>query len=102
MDLATRSHNYIVRFNSTTVSYYSTGSGLTQYTMRKKRTAAQFFDDAVTNGHEPLHETDVNGDTVAKGVEDGTELNYKRMLDLWDECVLPSASLQNFSLVHIH
>ena len=70
--------------------------------MRKKRTAAQFFDDAMTNGHEPLHETNVNGDTVAKGLEDGTELNYKRMLDLWDECVLPSMTLHNCSLVQIH
>ena len=70
--------------------------------MRKKRTAAQLFNDAVTNGHEPLHETDVNGDTVAKGLEDGTELNYKRMLDLWDECVLLSTSLQNFSSAYIH
>ena len=70
--------------------------------MGKKRTAAQFFDDAVTNGHEPLHETNVNGDTVAKGLEDGTELNYKRMLDLWDECVLRSTFLCNFSLAYIH
>ena len=70
--------------------------------MRKKRTAAQFFDDAVTNGHEPLHETDVNGDTVAKGLEDGTELNYKWMLGLWDECVLCSMSLYNCIWVHIH
>ena len=67
--------------------------------MRKKRTAAQFFDDAVINGHEPLNETDVNG---AKRVEDGTELNYKRRLDLWDECVLRSMALHNCSLVHIH
>ena len=43
--------------------------------MRKKRTAAQFFDDAATNGYEALHETDVNGDIVAKRLEDGTELN---------------------------
>ena len=50
--------------------------------MRKKRTAAQFFDNAATNGHEPLHETKVNGDIVAKGLKDSTELNYKWMLDL--------------------
>ena len=53
--------------------------------MRKKRTAAQFFDDAVINGHEPLAVTDLNGDKVSKGIEDGTQVNYKRMLDLWDE-----------------
>ena len=69
--------------------------------MRKKRTAAQFFDDATINGHEPLYEAHVNGDTVAKGLEDGTELNYKRILDLWDEYVLRSMTLHNCNLMHI-
>lgn len=53
--------------------------------MGKKRNAAQFFDDAETNGHELLLETELNDDKVAKKLEGGTEINYKRMLDLWDE-----------------
>ena len=53
--------------------------------MGKKRTAAEFFDDATINGHESLAETTVNGDKVPKGLQDGTKINYERMLDLWDE-----------------
>ena len=70
--------------------------------MRKKKTAAQFFNDAVTNGHKPLHKINVNNNTVAKGLEDSTELNYKRILDLWDKCVLYFITLYKYSLVHIY
>ena len=52
---------------------------------KKKRTAAQFFDDAETHGLEPLIKTDLNDEKVSKGLEDGTETNYTRMLLLWDE-----------------
>ena len=36
------------------------------FTIRKIRTAAQFFNNAVINGLKPLHKTDVNGDKIAK------------------------------------
>ena len=52
---------------------------------RKKRTVSQFFDDAETNGLEPLDGANVNSDKVSKGLESGTEINYDRMLHLWDE-----------------
>lgn len=54
---------------------------------KKKRTAAQFFDDAETHGLEPLMKTDVNSDKVSKHLESGTE---SRMLVLWDESVFMS------------
>ncbi|KAK4697290.1 hypothetical protein P7C71_g770, partial [Lecanoromycetidae sp. Uapishka_2] len=53
--------------------------------VKKKRAAAQFFDDAKSNGHESLNNADIDGDTVSKHVESGTEVNYNRMLALWDE-----------------
>ena len=60
----------------------------TSFTMtKKKRTAAQFFDDAETHGLEPLMKTDLNSDKVSKHLESGTETNYTRMLVLWDESV---------------
>ena len=52
---------------------------------KKKRTAAQFFDDAETYGLELLMKTDLNDEKVSKGLESGTETNYTRMLVLWDE-----------------
>lgn len=42
--------------------------------MGGKKSAAQFFDDAVTNGHETLAKTDLIGDRVFKKLEDGTEV----------------------------
>ena len=57
---------------------------------KKKRTAAQFFDDAETHGLEPLIKTDLNSDKVSKHLESGTETNYSRMLVLWDESVFMS------------
>ena len=52
---------------------------------KKKRTAAQFFDDAESNGLESLDKVNIDGDTVSKHLESGTEINYSRMLILWDE-----------------
>ena len=52
---------------------------------KKKRTAAQFFDDAESNGLESLATSYVNGNKVSKHLESGTEINYNRMLVLWDE-----------------
>ncbi|KAL8823037.1 MAG: hypothetical protein Q9191_006237 [Dirinaria sp. TL-2023a] len=46
---------------------------------KKKRTAAQFFDDAKTHDLEPLIKTDLNSDKVSKHLESGTEINYSRM-----------------------
>ena len=45
--------------------------------MGKKRTAAQFFNDIMINSYEPLHKTNINGDTVVKRLKGGTKLNYK-------------------------
>ena len=53
--------------------------------VQKKRTAAQFFDDAETNGLESLMEANINNDKVFKHLESGTEINYNRMLALWDK-----------------
>ena len=55
----------------------------------------------MTNDYKLLYETNVNGDKIAKGIEDDIELNYNRMLDLWDKCVLCFISLHNFILVYI-
>jgi hypothetical protein len=53
--------------------------------VNKKGTAAQFFDDAETNGLESLIEANINSDKVSKHLESGTEINYNRILVLWDE-----------------
>lgn len=50
--------------------------------VKKKRTAAQFFGDAEFNGHESLNNADMDGDTVSKHIESGTEVKYNRMLVL--------------------
>ena len=42
---------------------------------KRKRTAAQFFDDAETNGLESLIEANINSDKVSKHLESGTEIN---------------------------
>lgn len=57
---------------------------------KKKRTAAQFFDDAETHGLEPLMKTDLNSDKVFKHLEFNIEINYNRMLILWNEWVFTS------------
>ena len=53
--------------------------------MKKKRTAAQFFDDVELNGHESLNKADINDNTVSKHIKSSTEVNYNWMLVFWDE-----------------
>ncbi len=61
--------------------------------MKKKRTAAQFFDDAETNDLESLIKININSDKISKHLESGTEINYNRMLILWNEWVFMSFSI---------
>lgn len=51
--------------------------------VQKKRTAAQFFDDAETNGLESLIEANINSDKLSKHLESGTEINYSRFQNHW-------------------
>ena len=53
--------------------------------MPVKRNAAQALDDAETHGLESLEQANVNNDKVSKKLEPGTQCNYDRMLDFWDE-----------------
>ena len=53
--------------------------------VQKKRTAAQFFNDAETNGLESLIEANINSDKVSKHIKSSTKINYNQMLVLWDE-----------------
>ena len=50
--------------------------------MKKKRTAAQFFDDVKTNDLESLIKININSDKIFKHLESDTEINYNRMLIL--------------------
>jgi len=50
---------------------------------KKKRTAAQFFDDAETNGLESLDRVDVNSNKVPKNHGFDTEINYDRLESLY-------------------
>ena len=52
---------------------------------KRKKTAAEVFDEAEENGWQSIGNADVNGDLVSKPIEPGTELNYDRMTALWDE-----------------
>lgn len=54
---------------------------------QQKKTAADIFDAAESNGARPVEETDINGDPVPRVLQPGTEGNYNRMLDHWDEYV---------------
>ena len=47
--------------------------------IQKKMTAAQFFDNAETNGLESLIEANINSDKVSKHLQSGTEIYYNRM-----------------------
>lgn len=47
---------------------------------KRKRTAAQFFDDAETNDLKSLIEVNINNDKVFKHLESEIEINYNRML----------------------
>jgi len=49
---------------------------------KKKRTTAQFFNNAETNSLESLLEANINSDKVSKHLESGTKINYNRMLVL--------------------
>jgi hypothetical protein len=61
---------------------------------QQKKTAADIFDAAESNGARPVEETNINGDLVPNDIQLGTEINYKRMLDLWDECVIALVCLR--------
>jgi hypothetical protein len=52
---------------------------------QQKKTAAEIFDAAESNGARPVEETEINGDPVPRVLQTGTEHNYNRMIDLWDE-----------------
>lgn len=66
---------------------------------QQKKTAADIFDAAELNGARPVEETDINGDRVPSVIQPGTEINYDRMLDLWDEYVhSPSAPVKEHQL----
>lgn len=54
---------------------------------QQKKTAADIFDTAELNGARPVEETDINGDLVPSVIQPGTQINYDRILDLWDEYV---------------
>ena len=56
---------------------------------KKKKTAAQFVDDAESNGLESLNKANIDGDTVSKHLESGTEINYNRMLSHLDVAERP-------------
>jgi hypothetical protein len=53
--------------------------------LKRKKTAADIFNEAEENGWEPIANADVNSDPVSKPIEPGTELNYDRTVVLWDE-----------------
>ena len=57
---------------------------------KRKRTAAQFFDDAETNDLKSLIEVNINNDKVFKHLESEIEINYNRMLIFWNKWVLMS------------
>ena len=52
---------------------------------KRKKTPADIFDEAEENGWQPITNDDVNGDRVGKPIKPRTELNYDRMIALWDE-----------------
>jgi hypothetical protein len=54
---------------------------------QQKKTAADIFDAAESNGIRPVEETDINSDPAPRVLQPGTEGNYSRMLDHWDEYV---------------
>ena len=54
---------------------------------QQKKSAAEIFDAAESNGARPIGETDIDGNQVPSVLQHGTTVNYDRMIDLWDECV---------------
>ena len=53
--------------------------------VKKKRTAAQFFNNTETNSLESLLKANINSDKVSKHLESRTKINYNRMLVLQDK-----------------
>ena len=51
----------------------------------KKRTAAALFDDAEAQGFTSNAQCTIDGEVVFGPLESGTEINYDRMMALWDE-----------------
>jgi len=56
---------------------------------KKKRAAAEAWDDAERNGMTPVAQSGINGDIVIKELLPYTEEQYGTLLKMWDECVLP-------------
>ena len=54
---------------------------------QQKKTAADIFNAAESNGARPVEETNINGDPVPKVLQAGTKVNYDRMIELWDEYI---------------
>jgi hypothetical protein len=51
----------------------------------RKRTAADVLDTAEEMGLESLADSNITSERVYSEIEPGTDINYVRMLDLWDE-----------------
>ena len=49
--------------------------------MKKKRIAAQFFNDVKTHDLKSLMKINLNGDKISKFFESDMKMNYIRMLD---------------------
>ncbi len=69
-----------------------------KFTIEKKRTTAQFFDDTITNDHEESAWKRRSSDRVAKWAKNDTEAIFERTLNPWDEWVLCSIHSHNISL----
>jgi len=68
----------------------NTSRSLRSSTMaKKKRAAAEAWDDAERNGMTPVAQSGINGDIVIKELLPYTEEQYGTLLKMWDECVLP-------------
>lgn len=66
---------------------------------QQKKTTADIFDTAELNRARPVEETDINGDRVPSVIQPGTEINYNRMLDLWDKYVDSPSMLEREHLL---
>ena len=49
---------------------------------KRKKTAAEVFDEAEENGWQPIANADVNGDRVSKPIEPGTRGSFIRTLSV--------------------
>lgn len=52
---------------------------------KRKRAAADVLDTAEEMGLESLADSNITGERVYSEIQYGTDINYIRMLDLWDE-----------------